>query len=101
MEETRQFKIRPLPVGKIFKEVNQFPFNQVQTFWVWMVSLCLVSFAFSHTETYFILPAFRDLLLKSEFGLKAGLSGLGQGLVFTLLAIICTRMILLEEKLER
>ncbi len=101
MQETQQLKSIPLPVTKIIKEVNKFPFNQTQAFWVWMVTLCFISFGISQAETYFILPTFRDPPFKNGFGLKAVLNGLGQGLVFTLLAIICNRMILLEEKLER
>lgn len=102
MEETQQFKSAPLPVAKIFKEALKFPFHQTRQFWIWVLILCLISFAISQAQHY-IWPMLRDLPLsiKGWIGVSTVLGGLGNGLAFTLLAITCHRMILLEEQHER
>ena len=102
MLDTQQLKASPLPVVKIIKEARNFLFKQIPTFWVYVVILCLFSFFISRAENYFLLPTLRDfpLPMKSMIGVKTMIGGLGQGLVFTLLAIPCHRMILLEEKFD-
>ncbi len=103
MQETQQLKCSPLPIGKIVKEASNFLFNQIPIFWFYVVLLCFLSLFISQAENYFLLPILRDLPLpmKSMIGVKTMIDGLGQALVFTLLAIPCSRMILLEEKYDR
>ena len=63
--------------------------------------LCFASFAITRAGNYFILTMLSDLPIKGRIGVSTVLGGLENGLVFTLLAIACHRMILLEEKYER
>ncbi len=98
MEETQERINRPLPIGNIFKKALRFLFCQNQQFWIWVVILCLVSFVITRAGNYFVLTMLADLPIKVRIGISAVLGGLGNGLVFTLLAIACHRMILLEEK---
>ncbi len=101
MEETQQLKSSPLPVAKIFGEAIKFPFRQTGQFWILVFILCLGSIAFTIAENYFILTMLRDLPIRWLAGVSMVLDGLSQGLVFTLLAIACHRMILLEEQKNR
>ena len=103
MDETQQLKSPPLPIATIIKEVNKFPFHQPRQFWLWILSLYLVSFVISQAEGYLIWPLLTDLPLsiKVRIGVTTMYGGLGGGLIFTLLAVACHRIIFLEETHER
>jgi len=101
MEETQQLKSTPLPVAKIFKEALKFPFHQTRQFWIWVLILCLVSFAISFVQNYFLGVIREEIPLKVMLGISMVLEGISVGLIFTLVAIGCHRMIILEEKNER
>ena len=101
--ENQKLNPFPLRVATVVKEAVKFPFNQTYVFWVWVATLCFLSLVISHAEKFFVIPIMRDFSLppKSMIGVKTMVGGLGQAWVFTLLAIPCHRMILLEEKYDR
>ncbi len=101
MRETQQLTISPLPVCKIFKEALRFPLGQNRQFWIWVVILCLLSFVITRAGNYFVFTMLADLPIKGRISISAVLGGLGNGLVFTLLATTCHRMILLKEQQNR
>lgn len=101
MQDRQNLKRPTLPVSKVFKEALKFPFQQTRHFWIWVLTLCLVSFVISKLENFSMEAISTKVPLTVLIGVGTVLDTLWKGLVFTLLAIGCHRIILLEEQYER
>lgn len=101
MDVDQKVKLSPLPIRKIFREALKFPFNHTNQFWIWWSLLIIGFWGLSLSINYFeeqMSDKIQDGISLIIFDTAIWVP---EGLLFSLFAVICHRIILLEEKHER